>query len=92
MHKTLYRMESMKYIKEQKKRIIRAVKTLPCVESVYFSHLDGDQIRRYVDMDYVGDGREVLCVEYTPDCYACDSYVLDWEIARPDELANALEM
>ena len=82
----------MEYIKEQKERIIRAVKALPCVESVYFSHLDGDKIRCYVDMDYVGDGKEVLCVGYAPDYYACDSYVLDWEFARPDELANALEI
>ena len=82
----------MEYIKEQKERIIRVVKALYCVESVYFRYLDGDRIRRFVDMDYTGDGKEVLCVEYTPDCYACDNYVLDWEYARPDELANALEI
>lgn len=82
----------MEYTKEQKERITRVVKALYCVESVYFRYLDGDRIRRYVDMDYTGDGKEVLCVEYTPDCYACDNYVLNWEYARPDELANALEI
>jgi hypothetical protein len=82
----------MDYIKEQKERITKVVKSLYCVESVYFRQLDGDRIRRFVDMDYTGDGKEVLVIEYTPELYACDNYVLDWEYQRPDEIANSVEI
>ena len=82
----------MDYINNQKTTLKRVIEALDCVYSVCFMQLTGDTIRRCVNMDYKGNGKEVLIVDYKPECYAMQNYILDWEYIRPDEAANLMEI
>ena len=82
----------MNYIENQKATIKRVLGALPCVERVFFMKLDGDSIRRYVDMDYDGGGKEVLVVNYKPELCAYSNSLANWEYTRPDEIANIMEI
>lgn len=82
----------MEYLNNQKATLKKVIESLACVYEVCFMHLDGDTIRRCVDMDYTGDGKEVLIVDYMPECYAMQNYILNWEYIRPDEAKNLMEV
>lgn len=82
----------MSHIERQKEAIKRVLEAMPCVEMVYFTEMDGDRIRRYVDMDYNGGGKEVLVVNYKPELCAYSNSMANWEYTRPDEIANIMEI
>ena len=76
----------------QKEIIRRVLTALPCVAEVYFTEMDGERIRRYVDMDYKGGGKEVLVVNYKPELCAYSNSLANWEYTSPDEIANIMEI
>ena len=82
----------MDYYKQQKELLERALRGLECVEEVYFTYMDGERIRRYVNMDYNGGGKEVMVVNYKPELCAYSNSVASWEYLRPDEAVNMLEI
>lgn len=82
----------MNHIELQKATIKRVLEAMPCVAGVYFMEMDGDRIRRFVDMDYKGGGKEVLVVNYKPELCAYSNSLLNWEYTRPDEIANIMEI
>lgn len=82
----------MNHIELQKATIKRVLEAMPCVAEAYFIEMDGDRIRRFVDMDYKGGGKEVLVVDYKPELYAYSNSLLNWEYTRPDEIVNMMEI
>lgn len=82
----------MNHIELQKDRIKRVLEAMPCVTEAYFIEMDGDRIRRFVDMDYNGGGKEVLVVNYKPELCAYSNSMVNWEYTRPDEIANIMEI
>lgn len=82
----------MNHYEQQKNTLKKALEELYCVEEAYFTYMDGDRIRRYVDMDYNGGGKEVLVVNYKPELCAYSNSMANWEYTRPDEIANIMEI
>lgn len=82
----------MTHIHRQKEAIKRVLGGLPCVEEAYFMEMDGERIRRYVDMYYNGGTKEVLVVNYKPELCAYSNSLANWEYIRPDEIANIMEI
>ena len=82
----------MNHYEQQKSLLKKALTELPCVDEVYFTYMDGDRIKRYVDMDYNGGGKEVMVVNYKPELCAYSNSVASWEYLRPDNAVNMLEI
>lgn len=82
----------MNHIERQKEAIKRVLEAMPCVEEAYFIEMDGDRIRRFVNMDYNGGSKEVLVVNYKPELCAYSNSMVNWEYTRPDEIANIMEI
>ena len=75
-------------ITNQKAILDRMAEKSYCVEEIKFIKMTGEEIRHYVDIDYKGEGKEILCVYYKPEMCACDNYILNWEYVRPDEIES----
>lgn len=75
-----------------RKKIIQTVKKVDMVDDVYFVKMEPEEIRRRVDMDYRGDGEDVLVVEYEPECYTTPAMIWNWYGQRPESIAEAIEI